>query len=64
LDTQIQRWTLDDQGKVVVQLAKTPFYAESGGQVADTGIIVSSSFEIEISEVRKVDDYILHYGTC
>ncbi|GAB1367357.1 alanine--tRNA ligase [Candidatus Cloacimonadaceae bacterium] len=63
LDTQIQRWTLDDQGKVVVQLAKTPFYAESGGQVADTGIIVSSSFEIEISEVRKVDDYILHYGT-
>lgn len=63
LETQIQRWTLDDQGRVVLQLAKTPFYAESGGQVSDTGMITSSSFEIAINEVRKADDYVLHYGT-
>jgi len=62
LETMIQRWTVDDQGRIVLQLAQTPFYAESGGQVADTGIISGKSFKVAIEEVRKQDDYILHYG--
>jgi alanyl-tRNA synthetase len=62
LETRIQRWTVDDQGRIVLQLVKTPFYAESGGQVSDTGIISGKSFEVAIDEVRKQDDYILHFG--
>ncbi|MCS4485607.1 alanine--tRNA ligase [Staphylococcus americanisciuri] len=34
-------------------LDKTPFYAVSGGQVADRGIVASDNFEIEVREVIK-----------
>lgn len=34
-------------------LAATPFYAVSGGQVADKGIVASEDFEIDVTEVTK-----------
>lgn len=34
-------------------LTETPFYAVSGGQVADTGIVFNDNFEIAVSEVTK-----------
>jgi alanyl-tRNA synthetase len=33
-------------------LTETPFYAVSGGQVADTGIVYNDNFEIAVSEVN------------
>lgn len=39
----------------------TPFYAESGGQVGDTGIIVVGSRQFEIRDTRKQLDYIAHF---
>ncbi len=38
--------------QVEVFLDRTPFYAEAGGQVGDTGTIVSDTGELEISDTR------------
>ncbi|UMT77113.1 alanine--tRNA ligase [Staphylococcus roterodami] len=38
---------------VYFTLTETPFYAVSGGQVADTGIVFNDNFEIAVSEVTK-----------
>jgi len=43
-----------------VVLDKTPFYAESGGQIFDTGIIQGDDFELEIEDVKKVGDSVFH----
>ena len=40
--------------------SKTPFYAESGGQVADTGIFKSTNLKGEILNCKKVGDFHLH----
>jgi alanyl-tRNA synthetase len=43
-------------------LDKTPFYAEAGGQVSDTGKIIGKNFEFEVQNVKKQGDVILHIG--
>ncbi len=55
------------QGQKIALIAnQTPFYAESGGQVGDTGTIVigGGKTEIEVIETqKKVDDMHVHIGT-
>ncbi len=41
-------------------LNKTPFYAESGGQVGDTGYLKSVEEKIIISDTKKENNLILH----
>ena len=42
----------------------TPFYAESGGQAGDSGVISGNGFKVLISTTKKVGDgKILHCGT-
>jgi alanyl-tRNA synthetase len=43
-------------------LNRTPFYAESGGQVGDTGKIFSGSFEFIVENTKKMGEGIVHIG--
>ncbi|MBI5975855.1 alanine--tRNA ligase [Staphylococcus canis] len=45
--------SVDNDQTIYFILNKTPFYAVSGGQVADKGTFSSESFEIEVTEVVK-----------
>ncbi|PKV75489.1 alanine--tRNA ligase [Pontibacter ramchanderi] len=43
-----------------IVLDRTPFYAESGGQVGDTGYLISATEQIEVLDTKKENDLILH----
>uniref|UniRef100_UPI0040476FD0 alanine--tRNA ligase n=1 Tax=Algoriphagus sp. TaxID=1872435 RepID=UPI0040476FD0 len=42
-------------------LDKTPFYAESGGQVGDTGWLKTESEQIRVLDTKKENDLIVHF---
>jgi len=41
---------------------KTSFYAESGGQVGDQGLLTSKECEVSIQTVRKKNNIFIHFG--
>lgn len=45
----------------IIVLEKTPFYAESGGQVSDNGVIISEDANAEVRDVQKSGDKFIHY---
>jgi alanyl-tRNA synthetase len=53
---------VSEDAEVMMILDKTVFYAESGGQVGDSGYLHSDSGKIEIVDCRKSGDHHLHIG--
>lgn len=51
---------VDDE--VAVVLERTPFYAESGGQVGDTGYLQSENLRFEVRDCIKQGEHYLHIG--
>lgn len=50
-------------GPIIAITKSTPFYAESGGQTADRGVIVGKSGKMTVDDVQKVGSWIIHMGT-
>lgn len=48
--------------EILLVTASTPFYAESGGQVADSGIIIGKSGKMKVTDVQKISSWIIHRG--
>lgn len=53
---------LDEGQAGLVVLDKTPFYAESGGQVGDVGFIGTHMASFHVDEVKKQGNTFLHSG--
>jgi alanyl-tRNA synthetase len=51
-----------DEKNVKFVLDKTPFYAESGGQVADVGKLYNENCELTIKDVQKQNEQFIHFA--
>ena len=57
----LRKYRVEDKTYHVI-LDKTPFYAESGGEIGDTGMISNDDFKLRITDTQKIDDKIVHIG--
>ncbi|MEM1135505.1 MAG: alanine--tRNA ligase [Bacteroidota bacterium] len=64
-DARILRYRkLEEKEGTIYQIVldKTPFYAESGGQVGDTGYIENNEEKVSIINTKKENDLIIHFS--
>ncbi len=54
--------TLNEGEEGIIVLDKTPFYAESGGQVGDTGYLTWENSRFDVRDTQKNGANHLHYG--
>lgn len=54
---------LEDGQQGIVVLDRTPFYAESGGQVGDTGTLTVAGGEFTVTNTTKLGNAFAHHGT-
>ncbi|MBM1144595.1 alanine--tRNA ligase [Alcanivorax sp. ZXX171] len=57
----VERLDAGDTGMVV--LKRTPFYAESGGQVGDRGVLAGDGGRFDVEDTRKRGQAHIHIGT-
>jgi alanyl-tRNA synthetase len=50
-----------DKESFQMVLEKTPFYAESGGQIGDTGILHFGDEQVAVFDTKKENDLIIHF---
>lgn len=56
----VESATAGDEVQIV--LDRTPFYAESGGQIGDRGYLSGNELVIRIEDVKKEGDIFVHFG--
>ncbi|GAC18780.1 alanine--tRNA ligase [Paraglaciecola arctica] len=57
---QVEKLSAGEEGVIV--LDKSPFYAESGGQIGDTGVLKTTSGSFEVRDTVKLGNAIAHKG--
>ncbi|MBQ4485798.1 MAG: alanine--tRNA ligase, partial [Oscillospiraceae bacterium] len=56
--------SISEGDEAVIILDRTPFYAESGGQVGDTGVITIGESEFAVTDTQKnANGVYMHFGT-
>ena len=55
--------SLTSKDAALLILDKTPFYAESGGQIGDKGIIQGKNFKFKVTDTQKIGDQFIHIGS-
>lgn len=61
-DGKIQTDSVSAGCEAYIVLDKTSFYAESGGQASDSGIIKTKDAVFRVDEVKKVNGTFVHHG--
>ena len=62
-ESEVRQVIGDSKDSVAIVTAETPFYAESGGQIGDRGVIETASGAIiEVTDTRKADGSTVHLG--
>ncbi|WP_138423222.1 alanine--tRNA ligase [Maritimibacter alexandrii] len=51
-----------DTGSVQIVVNQTPFYAEAGGQVGDTGTITTETGKARVTDTKKVAGVFIHFA--
>lgn len=54
--------SINKGAKGAVILDHTPFYAESGGQVGDKGLLIGKNCSFQVDDTQKVGQAVVHYG--
>lgn len=57
-DIEVSELSTDECGVVIFD--RTPFYGESGGQIGDTGSLISPSLKASVTDTKKVAGLHLH----
>ncbi len=58
----VETLSAEEVGEII--LDRTPFYAESGGQVGDTGVLHAKTGEFTVSDTQKQQGRFVHSGVC
>ena len=61
VESKLRRYSFNDNKQWMFVLNKTPFYAESGGQVSDFGTLKQNSNQWNVVDVQKQGDSIVHF---
>lgn len=57
-----RKTTIKGKDQYQIVLDKTPFYAESGGQVGDTGYLEANGKRVRITNTQKENNLIVHFS--
>jgi alanyl-tRNA synthetase len=58
---QYRKVTSKGKEQYQIVLAQTPFYAESGGQVGDTGTLRIENYELQVIDTKKENGLTIHF---